>query len=163
MRKEMVFVMGPESGGTRGTTKLLIENGYWGTNAHIQILDEFVYGRRNIDNIVPPDINKIVLRRSIPHAKEFPDVHTIDTLFLNSGYKTKWLVVIRDLAELARSKVARKHSIDLNQATHDIMYQYTWIFEKLSMKTSGVYFFPFTYYIKNPQKALEILKSFEII
>jgi len=159
----MVFVIGPESAGTRGTTQLLIDNGYWGTNEHIQPLDSFVYGNEKIEKIVPETSDRIVFRRSVPHAKKFEDLHIIDTLFLNAGYTTKWLIVIRDLCELASSKVARKHSIDLNQATFDIMYQYTWIFDKLVIKTSNVFFFPFTYYMKRQGKAIEVLKSFEII
>jgi len=109
MRKRMVFVFGPESSGTRGTTRFLIEKcGYWGTDAHIQPLDEFVYDRQPIDSIVPNDIDRIVFRRSIPHASSFEDLNYIDTKFLNAGYKTSWLIVLRDLSEIVRSKVSRQ-------------------------------------------------------
>lgn len=164
MRKKMLFVFGPESAGTRGTTRFMIENGgYWGTDAHIQPLDDFVYGRIPIDVIVPNDVNKIILRRSIPHAGNYEDLNRIDTQFLNAGYSTKWLLVVRDLAEITRSKISRGHAADDMDAWMQTVYQYNIIFSRISNKTSGVYFFPYTSMIKNKSHAIDVLKSFEIL
>lgn len=163
-RKRMLFVFGPESAGTRGTTRFMIENGgYWGTDAHIQPLDEFVYGRQPIEAIVPQEVDKIIFRRSVPHANNFEDLNIIDTHFLNAGYKTTWLVVLRELSEIVRSKVSRQHAIDNTQAWMQTTYQYNWIFENISNKSSGVYFFPYTLYIKKPEQAIELLKTFKIM
>jgi len=163
MRKRLVLVVGPESSGTRGTTKLLVDNGYWGSTKHRQPLDDFIFLQKPLNEIVPEEVNKVVLRRSIPHDKDYPSLHYTDTQFLTAGYKTTWLVVLRDLAEITRSKVLRKHARDETQATFDTLYQYNWLFQILLSKTSGVHFFPYTYHMKNPSKALEVLKSFEII
>lgn len=163
MRKKMLFVFGPESAGTRGTTRFVIENGgYWGTDAHIQPLDDFVYGRIPIDAIVPSNVEKIVFRRSIPHAGNYEDLNRIDTQFLNAGYSTKWLLVVRDLAEIVRSKISRGHAADQMDAWMQTTYQYNVIFERISNKTNGVYFFPYTSMIKNPQQAIDVLKGFKI-
>jgi len=164
MRKRMLFVFGPESAGTRGTTRFMIENGdYWGTDAHVQPLDDFVYGRIPIDAIVPKDVNKIVFRRSVPHAGNYEDLNRIDTQFLNAGYDTKWLLVVRDLAEIVRSKISRGHAADQMDAWMQTTYQYNVIFERISNKTSGVYFFPYTSMIKNKSHAIDVLKSFQIL
>jgi hypothetical protein len=164
MRRKVVFVLGPESSGTRGTTKFLIENGgYYGTNEHIQPLDEFIFGQKTLDQLIPEDKQKIVFRRSVPHAGGYPDLNKIDTLFLNSGCNVKWLVVIRDLAEIVRSKISRGHAVDEMSSWMDTVYQYEWIFNRVLLKTSGVYFFPFTLHIKQPQMAIDILKSFKIL
>lgn len=164
MRRKVVFVLGPESSGTRGTTRFLIKHGgYFGTDEHIQPLDQFIWGQSSLEQLVPEDINKIVFRRSIPHAGGYPDINSIDTLFLNSGFKVTWLLVFRDLAEIVRSKVSRGHSSDGMQAWMDTIYQYEWIFERISLKTSGVYFFPFTLHIKQPERAIEVLKSFKVL
>lgn len=164
MRRELVFVFGPESSGTRGTTRFLIENGgYYGTDEHIQPLDSFVFGQKSLQELVPDDQQKVVFRRSVPHAGGYPDLNKIDTLFLNSGCKTSWLVVVRDLAEVTRSKISRGHAADEMSAWMDTIYQYNWIFESVRHKTSGVYFFPFTLHIKQPQMAIDILKSFKIL
>ena len=164
MRKKALLVFGPESSGTRGTTRFMIENGgYWGTDNHIQPLDEFVYGRVPIELIVPEDVNEIVFRRSIPHAGNYEDLNAIDTLFLNAGYSTKWLMVLRDLPEIVRSKIARQHSPDETDAWMKTIYQYNFIFENISNKTNGVYFLPFTTMIKNKPQVIEVLKSFDIL
>jgi hypothetical protein len=163
MRKKMLFVFGPESAGTRGTTRFMIEHGgYWGTDEHIQPLDDFIYGRIPIDVIVPDKIEKVVFRRSVPHAGNYSDLNRIDTQFLNAGYSTKWLVVVRDLAEIVRSKISRQHAADQTDAWMQTVYQYNFIFEKIANKTNGVYFFPYTLYINNPQQTIDILKSFKI-
>lgn len=163
MRKKMLFVFGPESAGTRGTTKFLIDKcGYWGTNDHIQPLDGFVYRGVPIESIVPENTNKIVFRRSVPHAGVYEDLNAIDTKFLNAGYSTKWLLVIRDLAEIVRSKISRGHAPDQMQAWMQTVYQYDTIYEKISNKTNGVYFFPYTSMIRNQEHAIETLRSFGI-
>jgi len=164
MRKKMLFVFGPESGGTRGTTRFMIEHGnYWGTDEHIQPLDDFIYGRIPIDSIVPSDVEKVVFRRSIPHAGNYSDLNRIDTQFLNAGYSTKWLVVVRDLAEIVRSKLSRQHAADETDSWMQTIYQYNYMFEKISQKTNGVYFFPFTLMIKNKPQAVDVLNSFKIL
>ena len=164
MRKKMLFVFGPESGGTRGTTRFMIEHGnYWGTDAHIQPLDDFVYGRIPIDAIVPDDVNKIVFRRSVPHAGNYEDLNRIDTQFLNVGYSTKWLLVVRDLAEIVRSKISRQHAADQTDAWMQTMYQYNVIYERIKNKTSGVIPFPYTLMINNKEMAINHLKSFNIL
>jgi len=160
---ELVFVIGPESSGTRGTTKLLISNGYWGHTTHGQPLDSFVLEEQPLSNIIPAGEKRIVFRRSIPHARGFPDLLKIDTLFLDEGYKTKWLIVLRDIGEIVRSKVARQHAEDKSQAMLNTIYEYQWILEKATYKSTGVFFFPFTYHIKQPQKAVQLLKSIEIL
>lgn len=163
-RKEMLFIFGPESGGTRGTTRFMIKHGdYWGTDEHIQPIDDFIYNRKKIDEVVPEDVNRIIVRRSIPHAGHYEDLNLIDTKFLNDGYKTKWLVVVRELSEIVRSKVSRQHAQNETRAWMDTIYQYNWIFEKISKKSSGVYFFPYTNYVKNPDQAIALLKTFKIL
>jgi len=159
----VVFVVGPESSGTRGTSKLLISNGYWGQDSHAQALDSFILGERELRDIVPEGNNRIVFRRSIPHARSFPDILKIDTMFLEAGCRTKWLVVLRDIAEIIRSKVGRQHVVDSNQGMLNTIYEYQWILEKASYKSTGVFFFPFTYYVKQPQQAVQLLKSIEIL
>jgi hypothetical protein len=164
MRKKLIFVLGPESSGTRGSTRFLIENGnYFGTDEHIQGLDQFVLGQLPIQECVPPDADKVIFRRSIPHAGGYPDLNKIDTLFLNAGFKTTWLVIMRDLAEITRSKVSRGHAQDEMRAWMDTIYQYEWIFERVRLKTSGVFFFPFTLHVKQPEMAIDVLKSFKIL
>jgi hypothetical protein len=164
MRKHMVFVFGPESGGTRGSIRFLMEKGdYWGTDAHIQPLDDFVYGRASISSIVPKDVERIVFRRSIPHAGNFDDLNKIDTMFLNAGYQTTWLVVIRELSEIVRSKISRQHAKDMTDAWMQTVYQYNYIFMQIASKSSDVYFFPYTTFMKNPDQAVEILRSFKIL
>lgn len=162
-RKTMLFVFGPESSGTRGTTRFMVENGYWGTDEHIQPLDDFVYNRKSIESIVPKDVDKVVFRRSVPHANLFEDLNMIDTQFLNAGYKTIWCVVLRELSEIVRSKISRQHALDQTQAWMQTMYQFNYIFKNIANKSSGVYFFPYTTAVKNPEQAIATLKSFKIL
>lgn len=159
---EAVLVLAPESSGSRGATKFLIDNGYWGQDSHIQILDQFVSGQKQLFEIVPSDTNKIVFRRSIPHAKVYPDLYQIDTAFLNEGYKTRWLIVIRDIPDVVRSKVLRQHVEDEEQAIYNTMYEYHWMLKNALNKSGGVSFFPYEY-LKFPEKARSYLQSLNII
>lgn len=158
----VVFVMSPESSGSRGTTQFLIDNGYWGTSEHIQPLDDFTIGIRKLEDVVPEGTDKIVFRRSIPHAKQFPDLYHIDTLFLNAGCRTKWLIVLRDLSDAVRSKVLRGHVVDETQAMINALYEYQWMLNKALNKTSGVHFFPFNY-LKYPDRAKDYLVTLGIL
>ena len=162
MRKKLVFVLGPESSGTRGTTQLLIENGYWGQWAHAQELDRFVEGC-DIREVVPEEAEKVGLRRSIPHAGIYPDLMIIDSYFTNVNYSITWLIVIRNIPETMRSKLMRKHCKDENQAILDTIYQYLWLGEFLAMKNDKVYFFDFDLFLKNPKKSIEYLKVINIL
>lgn len=162
MRREILFVIGPESSGTRGTTKIFIDRGYWGQDSHIQLLDEFILGRKPIDEIIPVNVEKIVFRRSVPHAGVYPDLSKIDTMFLTSGFKTRWIIVFRDLAELIRSKIHRGWSSDFDEAGYKSMIEYKFIFEKASLK-SNVDFFPFSFLIKNKEKIDPFLISLGLI
>lgn len=162
MRKKLVFVLGPESSGTRGTTQLLIENGYWGQWAHAQELDRFVEGC-DIREVVPDEVEKVVFRRSIPHAALYPDLMTIDSYFTNVNYSITWLIVIRNIPDTMRSKLMRKHSRDENQAILDTIYQYLWLGEFIAMKNDKVYFFDFDLFLKNPNKSINYLKAINIL
>lgn len=162
MRKKLVFVVGPESGGTRGTTQLLINNGYWGQWGHAQDLDAFADGA-DITTIVPAEVEKVVFRRSIPHGDKYPNLMLIDSYFTNVNYSTKWLIPIRNIPETTRSKLMRKHAKDENQAIMDTIYQYLWIGDQISLKNNGVYFFNFDMYLKNPNKSIDYLKTIDIL
>lgn len=162
MRKKLVFVLGPESSGTRGTTQLLIENGYWGQWAHAQDLDRFVEGC-DIREVVPDEVEKVVFRRSIPHAGLYPDLMLIDSYFTNVNYSITWLIVVRSIPETMRSKLMRKHSRDENQAMLDTIYQYLWLGEYIAIKNNKVYFFDFDLFLKKPEKSMEYLKAINIL
>lgn len=162
MRKKLVFVLGPESSGTRGTTQLLIENGYWGQWAHAQELDRFVDGC-DIREVVPDEVEKVVFRRSIPHGGIYPDLMLIDSYFTNVNYSITWLIVIRNIPETMRSKLMRKHARDENQAVLDTFYQYLWLGEFIAMKNDKVYFFDFDLFLKSPIKSIDYLKSINIL
>ena len=162
MRKKLVFVISPKSSGTRGTTQFLIENGYWGQWAHAQELDRFVEGC-DIRDVVPEEVEKVVFRRSIPHANLYPDLMLIDSYFTNVNYSIKWLVIIRNIPDTLRSKLMRLHSKDENQAILDTIYQYLWLGEQILKKNNGVYFFDFDMFLKNKEKSIEYLKTINIL
>lgn len=164
MEKEMIFVIGPESSGTRGATNFLIKHGnYWGTNAHIQPLDKCLNGEELIENVVPKDVNKIILRRSIPHASIFPNLNEIDTFFLNSGYRTKWVIIIREISEIVRSKISRNTAMDEMDSWMKTVYQYNWIFENIACKSDNVNFFPYTSIVKAQNQLIGLLEAFKIL
>ena len=74
MRKAFI-VVGPESSGTRATTKVLGLGGCFGDAEHDQRIDSFL-----VKNQLPPNVgdSPIVLRRSVPHEGVFPDLHKLD-------------------------------------------------------------------------------------
>jgi len=162
MRKKLVFVIGPESSGTRGTTQLLIETGgYWGQYGHEQALDAFEDGA-DITAIVPQEVEKVVFRRSVPHAALYPNLMLIDSYFTNVNYSITWLVPVRNIPEIMRSKLMRKHAKDESQAILDTIYQYLWLGEQISLKNNGVYFFPFDLFLRDKNKGIEYLKTIGI-
>jgi hypothetical protein len=85
--KRAYFVLGVESAGTRMLTRAFISAGCYGDGDHGQRLDN-------------PDFNnlpdKIVFRRSIPHAGGVPDVGGWVERFIKHGYKVEIIKVRRN-------------------------------------------------------------------
>jgi hypothetical protein len=76
--KTAVFVLGPESSGTRMLTEAFVRLGFCGSSGHEQTLD-------NLDFSNSPD--RIVLRRSLPHNSIWPPIKDICVAMRQAGYR----------------------------------------------------------------------------
>lgn len=102
MTKTAYLVIGVESSGTRMLTKALIASGCYGDGGHQQRLDN----AQNLNNL--PD--KIVLRRSIPHAGGVPDVSGWIKKFERNGYTARIVKIYRDQKCNIESMMKRGHA-----------------------------------------------------
>lgn len=118
MSKEMIFVVGVESSGTRLLTKIFVDLGYFGDYTHAQRLD-----KENSNK------EKIVYRRSIPHATKYPDILRIKARF--KQYNIKTIITHRDFICNTKSKVQNNHS-KKETVYNDIQEQYIFIGNNLS-------------------------------
>lgn len=95
--KLAVLVIGPESGGTRLLTSLLMHAGFAGDSGHVQSFDE----------IAPADQPRIAWRRSLPHGidHEWPDLGGMMARLRADGYGVRVLAIFRDWSAQLPSQI----------------------------------------------------------
>ena len=124
---EFVLVTGPESSGTKLTTRILIEMGYTGEYTDSQPLVKL------FSNNVPLNSkNNYVFRQSVPHATKFPDYAEIKDWAISSKLKFKTIITFRNAVPCLLSKVLRKHNETLPDYTL-LMDQFTYVAENIYM------------------------------
>ena len=122
------FVVGPESSGTRITSKILLENGCFGSDKHIQQTD----GLRDPDILNPYDF--VAIRRSIPHNKYYPDIEQIYDYLHSAGFENvHTIVTTRNWNYIARSQVKEGYAGAESEAILSIQLAYKQIFDSISM------------------------------
>lgn len=110
-QKIAYLVAGPESSETRMLTKAIISSGVFGDYGHVQRLDNLKFGDR-------PD--KIVLRRSLPHAHAWPDLDKICTTMEAAGYEVRRVAITRNEYITALSQIRNGHAPNMNVAKSNI-------------------------------------------
>lgn len=89
---KVFLVLGPESSGNNLTSMILKTMGcYW---EEPQLLDKFLTDESKIDDIT--DNSNIVLRRSIPHGREWVDPVSIAMKFEKVGYEIYTIILKRE-------------------------------------------------------------------
>jgi LPS sulfotransferase NodH len=112
------LVVGGEGTGTRAVTRLLIAAGCEGDGSHFQ----------PFDTAIPRDHNRIVWRRSIPHALQWPEIPYLASVLAHRGYSTHVVVTTRDWAATAQSQVAATHVKTIAEAQANLRRAYQHIF-----------------------------------
>lgn len=153
------FVIGPESSGTRLTTRILCESGCFGDFEHYQRLDEFV--NNNVD-----DLNKIttapliVFRRSVPHGDADPNVKEIIDKFKLFDYVPVFIVPIRNLYELCKSKMNNNHKGTIQEAFDAVQREIQFIANSILNIGFSYYCFNTSFLFREPEIALYNLSKF---
>ena len=117
------LVLGPESSGTRLTTRILINNGCAGSDQHLQPFDMGI----------PEDVHgPIVWRRSLPHNGQWdcPEKLIEKLVMGNRGVIT--IACMRSVHAIAMSQVTKNHVFDSDGARQHIRKAYCKIFEACS-------------------------------
>jgi len=117
-----VLVMGPESSGTRLATRILIAAGCHGDGDHEQWFDQ----------ALPGDLPLIVWRRSVPHARAWPDLARWIVQVRGTGYTVEAVVMMRDWLSMCRSQVKRQHVREIGEAEMHARFAYASIFTVLA-------------------------------
>ena len=99
MRKA-IFVVGPESSGTRMMTQFFVQRGYEGDHGHSQPWDDMKFREY-------PD--HIVFRRSMPHGSKWPDIVGIIGKMQAANYTVYPIFTWRDPRYMALSQVSASH------------------------------------------------------
>lgn len=145
------LVLGPESTGTRLTTRILMTAGCLGSDQHAQIWDNSPF---------PPPSQSIVFRRSIPHNKTWPDISKIVQSLREKGYTVQAVVTARDWYATSKSQ-AKRHVKDQCEAYMNLGKVYPHIFNALSKENvpyTLVTYESIIYNIDSINKLLEYLK-----
>lgn len=98
-----VFVVGPESTGTRLLTRLVMECGAQGSGGHQQALDHGL-------PVASKAPGGVVWRRSIPHANRWPPLIGMFADAQEAGYRPVLLITSRDVGAMVRSQVKNNHA-----------------------------------------------------
>lgn len=109
MNLRSFLVLGGESTGTRVLTKILMLAGCEGSNDHVQPWDDR-----------SPEGELIVWRRSLPHARRWPDIASMADQLRFFGYDVTALFITRDWHAASRSQVLAGHVSDVAAAEKNL-------------------------------------------
>lgn len=151
--KKAVLVVGPESSGTRNMTSILIDNGFSGDKGHQQKYDDL----RVVDSEKPA---KFVLRKSVPHGNNWPNIAMILEFFSHIGYEVKVVVTLRDFECMKASQVNAKHASSKEEAHRRTKVAYSHIFSNLVNKNFDFTVVQYETLISNTDFALSNLSKF---
>lgn len=99
MQVDAIIVCGAESSGNRLVCRTLAANGF------VNVTET----RRWQDVLTPTSNDPIVWLRSVPHAREWPDLVGMAQLLVERGYRPAALIPTRDWACTAASQVRAGH------------------------------------------------------
>lgn len=105
--KRAFIILGPESSGTRLLTQLFIKAGCAGDPGHTQRLDK--------EKPVEP---LVVIRRSYPYRKQWPNLAKLSGRLQSAGYDVFVIVIIRSLQFTVLSALNQKHTASMEKAQH---------------------------------------------
>ena len=106
MDKKFFLVVGPESSGNHLTSLVLKTMGcYW---EEPQKLDKFLTGEAKIKDIT--ENPNIVLRRSIPHGRDWPNIRRINKTFAKEGYNVHTIFLRREFIATTLSNYYHRSS-----------------------------------------------------
>ncbi len=140
------LVVGPESSGTRLTGRLL-------TAAGCRLIE--IVGDDDGPEL-PLDGHPPAIRRSIPHAREWPSVGALAALL--PAERVAVVVTTRDWFAMAESQVRRGHTPDLDTAHANIRRAYAEIFSELA--DAGMTYVASTYesLVREPDYGTRLLR-----
>lgn len=144
------IVVGPESSGTRITTKILVKSGCFGDDGLEQRLDEVVRSG------VPFEQPRIVIRRSVPNGEDpEPDIDHVRHVFEENGYKTYFILTVRDWYANYKSNVSYGFTEKLS--LQKLVKGWVWLVGKVK---PPFFFFNTSLLFKDPEAALQSLEWF---
>ena len=144
------FVMGPESSGTRVMMRLLLAAGCWGDADHPQRLD-------NLKFVTAPD--RIVFRRSVPHAMEWPPIAEIVGKMQAAGYGVTAVVTTREWNAMMKSQVRAGHVPNLPQAMSHLQLAHKHIFTQLAETTAAYVMTSYEALVQRPNEFLQVINE----
>lgn len=129
--KIAVVVIGVESTGTRLATEILCKNGFWGDYGHGQRFDDYYANDKRLEQKdLPGDIERIVVRRSLPHKQEMPEMVGIFNFLSVQGFEEIKLVIThRDRIYRNKSQVLRGHCKTEEEAQDRSMLSQVYLLE----------------------------------
>lgn len=145
--KTAFLVLGPESSGTRVVTEILRSAGCDGDSGHGQRWD-----------VMPPDGDKIVWRRSMPHAHNWPDLDAMHDKLDLLGYEVKIVVTTRDWKAMIKSQLGQ-HVPDERQGLANIQEAMRRIFEFIYRRNLDYIIMSYDAMVLNKHEYLKSLLS----
>lgn len=155
MEKRLYIVVGPESSGTRLTTRILCESGCFGDYDHYQRLDEFVKDHNKDLYSIIGDSNLIVFRRSVPHGGEFPFIPHLEFLFNCQNFNSYVIITMRNVFELCKSKIKNNGKESIEDAYNSFQKEMNFIVS--TIKEYKCIFYDTSFLFKYPELSLKNL------
>lgn len=150
---KVVLVIGAASTGNKLMTSILIESGYMG----------YISQTNNFDIQLPlaKDHPKVVLRRSFPYGRVWPNLKDICHSFKCNGYENITVIVnMRNTFCTCKSQMFRGHVTTYSKALQDISKAYKMIFSDLSvLENIEYYIVSYDELIKEPYFTLKHLSD----
>ena len=104
-----IFIVGPESSGTRMLTEAFINVGCYGDSEINQRMDDYNFTE-----------NLIVFRRSLPHGGNWPDIASIVKNM--KDYRVIPILILRDKEITIKSQLRAGHVLTEEESRHNIEF-----------------------------------------
>ena len=141
MSFQSFLVLGPESSGTRLATRILIANGCIGDDGHVQRYDPWHL----------PGRWPVVIRRSLPHGGQWPDVVRMIRALTEHG-EVGIVITVRERTATIASQLANGHVRTVADAVRHYKRAMAMMGEVMQQFPASVYILPYEALVLHPQE-----------
>ena len=157
--RRVFLVVGPECSGNHIVKRLFLQANVWGDYDYVQRLDDFLFKKKKLSEIIGDWQGDILHGDSMPARDyEFTDWVECTRRYEQEGYAVHWVIPVRNYLCTAGSKLNRGMTRE-RDLVHQLQEEYRTIFSQLVMHGGHFYLLPLTTLFEHPRYIFAEIKS----